>query len=123
MGGKYANFKEKPACLKFEHPWTHVCHKYVCLAQNLKHSDPTKYESDESLSQLIIFISPTQKKKQKKKRIWSVGHPKMWDPIEWMKISDTVVFIYGPPSDVAGEAILSYMPQKKLLINSSAEKR
>ena len=122
MGGKYANFKEKPACLKFEHPWTHVCHKYVCLAQNLKHSDPTKYESDESLSQLIIFISPTQKKK-KKKKIWSFGHPKMWDPIEWMKISDTVVFIYGPPSDVAGEAILSYMPQKKLLINSSAEKR
>ena len=76
----------------------------------------------ESFSVDYIYIT-NPKKKTKKKKIWSVGHPKMWDPIEWMKISDTVVFIYGPPSDVAGEAILSYMPQKKLLINSSAEKR
>ena len=72
----------------------------------------------ESFSVDYIYIT-----NEKKRKIWSVGHPKMWDPIEWMKISDTVVFIYGPPSDVAGEAILSYMPQKKLLINSSAEKR
>ena len=118
MRAKYANFKEKPACLKFEHPWTHVCHKYVCLAQNLKHSDPTKYESDESLSQLIIFISPTKKKeKSDLLGIQRCGTQSS----EWKFL--TLVFIYGPPSDVAGEAILSYMPQKKLLINSSAEKR